>query len=86
MNGSSERLDRTYTRRHPHSLPCGGSARRPFPSSLSRGMVHLSVRDERPAPYEGVGFVVANMDPLGFEPRASALQRRHSPAELRARR
>ena len=54
-----------------------------------RGIVHqfVSTPVELTVPLKGlvlsrVGWV---MDPLGFEPRASSLQRRCSTAELRAR-
>ena len=72
-----------------------------FPSDLwgtldpshprSHGMVHRSVVDqfECRLPLKGsdLGLELSrvDMDPLGFEPRASSLQRRHSPTELWAR-
>ena len=56
----------------------------PFPLTLARsGALVLRTRTEPRFPLKGTGSDrVREMDPLGFEPRASSLQRRHSTAEL----
>ena len=62
----------------------GGACINPSHPRL-HGVVHrFSVLTfERRHPLKGCGFERArNMDPLGFEPRASALQRRRSATEL----
>ena len=86
-NGSSGRLDCTYTR--PHYPPQGVAGGAFDPSQPRfRGLVHRFVRSRTKwrFPLKGNDSVLPRvMDPLGFEPRASSLQRRHSTAELWAR-
>ena len=61
--------------------------RPPFPLALARsGASVLRTRVEPRFPLKRLGSRRAReVDPLGFEPRASSLQRRHSTAELWAR-
>ena len=83
--GSSGRLDRTYIRCH-YAL-VDATAFDPSHPRL-RGMVHRSCVAQPSAVLHlrrAVRRRWAGMDPLGFEPRASSLQRRCSTAELRAR-
>ena len=85
MNESSGRLDRTYTRCHPLASVRGGSIDPSHPRL--HGMVHRSsVPGLRVLPHlRDTTSPGRSMDPLGFEPRASALQRRRSATELWAR-
>lgn len=84
----SGRLDRTYTRsssNHPGcERACSSNPSYPrFPGVVHRSLLHSRLR---PTPLKGtVSSRAWYMDPLGFEPRASSLQGRHSPTELRAR-
>jgi hypothetical protein len=90
VNGFSGRLD--YTR----TYGCHGTVLvvidafiEPFPVALSRNGASVrttttTVSNEIQVHSED-SVSMAEMDPLGFEPRASSLQRRHSPAELWAR-
>ena len=85
-NGPSVRLDRTYTRSHHTSRPSGRRRVRPFPSALTRDGASVFGPDRyREFPIRDT-VRPGEMDPLGFEPRASSLQRRHSTTELWARR
>ena len=76
---------------HVHAVsftrPVQGCVHRPFPSAVARnGASVLRTRIECRAPLKRHDFGRArDMDPLGFEPRASALQRRRSATELWAR-
>jgi hypothetical protein len=56
MNGSSERLDRTYIQSHPPHLPAG-RGRQLFPSSLDTGWCISRYWNERRIPLKGTGFV-----------------------------
>ena len=63
--------------RHLDAPGCTEVAVEPFPFALSRNGASVVLATHRSA-------VWTDMDPLGFEPRASSLQRRHSTTELRA--
>ena len=77
-------IARTYGR-HRTSRGCHGSVLDPS-HPRSRGMVHRSCVGSRRSAVRRIRRTVRDdpedMDPLGFEPRASSLQRRHSTAEL----
>jgi hypothetical protein len=87
VNESSGRLDRTYTRCHTHASVRGSACIDPS-HPRSHGMVHRFAVPGSNALHHlrcTTSFRGREMDPLGFEPRASALQRRRSAAELWAR-
>ena len=71
-----------------HTAGANRSACRPFLPTLARGSALVfRITSERRPTLKGLGSNAArDMDPLGFEPRASSLQRRCSAAELWARR
>lgn len=86
INGSSGCLECTYTRLSSYVPRClSGACVEPFPSSFSRdgALVLLRILLFFGFPLKGTDVESdPSMDPLGFEPRASSLQRRCSAAEL----